>query len=92
MKSGIIFLIHWAIVFVVLVIYGFLAKNVQNKANEKFKAISEAYQRINDLLDKENSSSKKGNYENESASRAKQRRDEEEKQKMGYGLNRNPLL
>ena len=56
-------------------------KNVQNKANEKFKEISEAYQCINDLLDKENSSSKKDNYENESASRAKQRREEEEKQK-----------
>jgi len=39
MKSGIIFLIHWAIVFVVLVIYGFLAKNVQNKANSMFGAL-----------------------------------------------------
>jgi len=29
MKSGIIFLIHWAIVFVVLLIYGFLAKSTQ---------------------------------------------------------------
>ena len=39
MKSGIIFLIHWAIAFVVLLIYGFLAKNVQNKANSMFGAL-----------------------------------------------------
>ena len=53
-------------------------KNLQNKANEKFKEISEAYQLINEFFDKENSSSKKDNYENESA---EQRREEEEKQK-----------
>jgi hypothetical protein len=64
------------------------SSSVQNRATEKFKEISSAYQGLNDYLNNESSSSRKNNYEKESAREAeekrraeKERRDREEKER-----------
>lgn len=61
------------------------SSNVQNRANEKFKEILNAYQVLNGFLNEEDSSSRKSNYEEESARKAEQdAKDREEKERKNW--------